>query len=321
MLHLLLRIKLFTTESQIWRCSKPLYTWHAENFVFLFWRPLHYSGFILPAFPERGQAWESAWRSLLPLFWYPWLLLLSWGDPLEKETATHSSIHAWKIPWTEEPGGLQSMGSQRVGHDWATSVCVGWPPTPLAACPLSVSSSNFLSVLQLLLFFHQLLGMFLTAELVDTALSFKTQSSPSQSMQSWWDWGKIGWVETGPLREQAAQDVGSTVQLGTRNESPSCPALTIFLSCVSHRQLHTVIFPSFRFSFLQYILSTYVPRIMQNLSQINKNTITVNCSQSKHSCIPVRIAFMLFSIRFLCHTEVLNTLWILGRGSLLFSQQ
>ena len=35
----------------------------------------------------------------------------------EKETATHSSIHAWKIPWTEEPGGLQSMGSQRVGHN------------------------------------------------------------------------------------------------------------------------------------------------------------------------------------------------------------
>ena len=43
---------------------------------------------------------------------------------MEKETATHSSIHAWKIPWTEEPGGLQSMWSQRVGHDWATSVCV-----------------------------------------------------------------------------------------------------------------------------------------------------------------------------------------------------
>ena len=38
-------------------------------------------------------------------------------DPLEKEMATHSSIHAWKIPWTEEPGGLQSMGSQRVGHN------------------------------------------------------------------------------------------------------------------------------------------------------------------------------------------------------------
>ena len=42
---------------------------------------------------------------------------LGWEDPLEKEMATHSRIHAWKIPWTEEPGGLQSMGSQRVGHD------------------------------------------------------------------------------------------------------------------------------------------------------------------------------------------------------------
>ena len=38
-------------------------------------------------------------------------------DPLEKEMATHSSIHAKKVPWTKEPGGLQSMGSQRVGHD------------------------------------------------------------------------------------------------------------------------------------------------------------------------------------------------------------
>ena len=38
-------------------------------------------------------------------------------DPLELEMATHASILAWRIPWTEEPGGLQSMGSQRVGHD------------------------------------------------------------------------------------------------------------------------------------------------------------------------------------------------------------
>ena len=43
-------------------------------------------------------------------------------DPLEKEMATHSSSLAWRIPWTEEPGRLQSMGSQRVGHDWATSL-------------------------------------------------------------------------------------------------------------------------------------------------------------------------------------------------------
>ena len=43
--------------------------------------------------------------------------ILSWEDPLEEEMATHFSILAWKIPWTEEPGILQSMGSQRVGHD------------------------------------------------------------------------------------------------------------------------------------------------------------------------------------------------------------
>ena len=47
---------------------------------------------------------------------------LGWGDPLDKEMATHSSILAWRIPWTEEPGGLQSTGLQRVGHDWATSL-------------------------------------------------------------------------------------------------------------------------------------------------------------------------------------------------------
>ena len=45
---------------------------------------------------------------------------LGWEDPLEKETANHSSILAWRIPWTEESGWLQSMGSQRVGHKKAT---------------------------------------------------------------------------------------------------------------------------------------------------------------------------------------------------------
>ena len=45
-----------------------------------------------------------------------WIGSLGWEDPLEEGVATHSSILAWGIPWTEEPGGLQSMGSQRVGH-------------------------------------------------------------------------------------------------------------------------------------------------------------------------------------------------------------
>ena len=47
---------------------------------------------------------------------------LGWEDLLENKMTTHSSILAWKIPWMEEPGGLQSKGSQRVGHDWATSL-------------------------------------------------------------------------------------------------------------------------------------------------------------------------------------------------------
>ena len=46
-----------------------------------------------------------------------WVRSLGWEEPLEEGMATHSSILAWRIPWTKEPGRLQSMGSQRVGHD------------------------------------------------------------------------------------------------------------------------------------------------------------------------------------------------------------
>ena len=53
----------------------------------------------------------------LPTMWKTWVLSLSQEDPLEKKMATHSSTLAWKIPRTQEPGRLQSMGSLRVGHD------------------------------------------------------------------------------------------------------------------------------------------------------------------------------------------------------------
>ena len=58
----------------------------------------------------------------LPAMRETWVQSLGQEDPLEKEMATHSSILAWRIPWTEEPGGLQSTGSQRVGHGWVTSL-------------------------------------------------------------------------------------------------------------------------------------------------------------------------------------------------------
>ena len=53
----------------------------------------------------------------LPTMWETWVQSLGQEDPLEKEMTTHSSILAWRIPWMEEPGGLQSTGSQRIGHN------------------------------------------------------------------------------------------------------------------------------------------------------------------------------------------------------------
>ena len=70
------------------------------------------------------QLMDSLWTSLvaqtvkrLPTMWKTRVQSLDHEDLLEKEMVTHSSILAWKIPWTEEPGRLQSMGSQRVGYD------------------------------------------------------------------------------------------------------------------------------------------------------------------------------------------------------------
>ena len=54
----------------------------------------------------------------LPTMQETWVRSLGWEDPLEKGMATHPSILAWRIPWTEEPGRLQSMGSQGVGHSF-----------------------------------------------------------------------------------------------------------------------------------------------------------------------------------------------------------
>ena len=75
---------------------------------------------------EEGIATHPSisWTSLvaqmvkrLPTVWETQVQSLGLEDPLEKEIAAHSSTLSWKIPWTEEPGGLQSMGSQRVGHN------------------------------------------------------------------------------------------------------------------------------------------------------------------------------------------------------------
>ena len=66
--------------------------------------------------PVRASL-EAQMVENLPVMQETWVQSLSREDPLEKGIATHSSILAWRIPWTEEPSGLQSIGSQRVGHD------------------------------------------------------------------------------------------------------------------------------------------------------------------------------------------------------------
>ena len=94
-----------------------------------------------------------------------WFRSLNWEDAMKKGMATHSSILAWKIPWTEEPGGLQPMGSQRVRQDWVTNAytvdinhivvqllsCVQLFATPsTAACQASLSFTVSQSLLKLM---------------------------------------------------------------------------------------------------------------------------------------------------------------------------
>ena len=85
----------------------------------------------------------------LPAMQETWVQSLGQEDPLEKEMATHSSILAWKVPWTEEPSRLQSMGLQRVRHDWASSLSLSHSLGILqarilewVACPFSRGSSQ-----------------------------------------------------------------------------------------------------------------------------------------------------------------------------------
>ena len=66
---------------------------------------------------ERGASLVAQTVKNLPAMWGTWVQSLGWEDALEDSMATHSSIRAWRIPWTEEPGGLQSMWSQSVGHN------------------------------------------------------------------------------------------------------------------------------------------------------------------------------------------------------------
>ena len=96
-------------------CSIPSYTsllylW-SQCYNYLYICPLPYYTQGLPWWPCKESACNAGDPGSIP-----WL-----ADLLEKGMATHSSILAWRIPWTEEPSGLQSMASQKAGHDWVTN--------------------------------------------------------------------------------------------------------------------------------------------------------------------------------------------------------
>ena len=114
----------------------------------------------------------------LPAMWEIRVRSLGREDPLEKEMATHSSTLAWRIPWREEPGRLQSMGLQRVEHDWATSLSLSF---------YSTISQIFLFSLRSILYLLSLLCMdihfldFLTSWLpqnIDKKLERRNRPNP-----------------------------------------------------------------------------------------------------------------------------------------------
>ena len=81
----------------------------------LFYILFHYG--LSQGIKYNGASLVAQMVKNLPAMQETWVQSLSWEDPPEKEMATHSSILAWRIPWTKESGGLQSMGLQRVGCD------------------------------------------------------------------------------------------------------------------------------------------------------------------------------------------------------------
>ena len=88
------------------------YWWPFSKLVFSFYLP-HPS-------PDLRASLVAQLVKNLSAMQETWVWSLNWNDLLEEGMATHSSVLAWRIPWTEEPGGLRSVGLQRVGHGWAT---------------------------------------------------------------------------------------------------------------------------------------------------------------------------------------------------------
>ena len=114
-----------------------------------------YCQVVIPVYTPTSHGWGfpsgSAVKNLHAVqeLQKRWVRSLGWEDPLEEDMATHSRILAWRMPWTEEPGGLQSIGSQRIGHDWS-NLTSRQPCVRVTAAPVFTNVLIIISILAIL---------------------------------------------------------------------------------------------------------------------------------------------------------------------------
>ena len=116
-----------------------------------------------------------------------WVRSLGWEDPLEESMATHSRVLTWRSPWTEEPGGLQSMRSQRAGHGWgdlAFTCAEGWTNRALSRW-LAGGSSVLISVATIII----ITTIFDCLSCVDTGFCVF-----SHKLAHYTSWAKFSWL-------------------------------------------------------------------------------------------------------------------------------
>ena len=144
-INLLLNILTSSSPSLHFSCSFPLHYYQhlqclssqfqafcLQQHLFILISPFHIPSFSSTSHLLVPLNCNHLSIKCLPPMRETWVRSLGREDPLEKGMATHSSILAWRIPWTEEPGRLQFTGSQRVGHDWVTSPSLsGLLPIPV----------------------------------------------------------------------------------------------------------------------------------------------------------------------------------------------
>ena len=161
----------------------------------------------------------------LPAVWDTWVRSLGWDYPWEKGMATHSSILAWRIPGTEESGGLPSMGLQRFRCDWATN-----PHTPLPAVPSPPSPDETLGCKHLLVENHVFITFIYPKPYIVFALneySIDMHSLPS----SLWRIHQVSFGSLSPFRSLVAQQLSlhRTHTCLSVLPSPSSPCLPALL--------------------------------------------------------------------------------------------